>query len=130
MVDCLLSLVFDEPMDCYEALGLPERLGNRIMRLSPFNAYQARDGWLVIGSGTDAHWNNILRAVGREELVGDARYADLSGRITHNDEVDAVHYRMDGKTHRGGCARSALYAVSTSSVGRCTPSRTFSRGRT
>ena len=90
MVDCLLSLVFDEPMDCYEALGLPERLGNRIMRLSPFNAYQAEDGWLVIGSGTDAHWNNILRAVGREELVGDARYADLSGRITHNDEVDAV----------------------------------------
>ena len=28
--------------------------------------------------------------MGREELVGDARYADLSGRITNNDEVDAV----------------------------------------
>ncbi len=90
MVDCLVSLVFDEPMDCYEALGLPERLGNRIMRLSPFNAYPAQDGWLVVGAGTDAHWNNILRAIGREELVGDARYADLSGRITHNDEVDAL----------------------------------------
>ena len=90
MVDCLLSLVFDEPMDCYDSLGLPDRLGNRIMRLSPFNAYQAKDGWLVVGSGTDAHWNNILRAVGRGELVGDARYADLSGRITNNDEVDAV----------------------------------------
>ena len=90
MVDCLLSLVFDEPMDCYEALGLPDRLGNRIMRLSPFNAYPASDGWLVIGSGTDEHWNNILRAVGRGELVGDPRYMDLSGRITNNDEVDAV----------------------------------------
>ena len=90
MVDCLLSLVFDEPMDCYEALGLPDRLGNRIMRLSPFNAYPASDGWLVIGSGTDEHWNNILRAVGRGELVGDPRYKDLSGRITNNDEVDAV----------------------------------------
>ncbi len=90
MVDCLLSLVFDEPMDCYEALGLPDRLGNRIMRLSPFNAYEAHDGWLVIGSGTDPHWNNILRAIGREELVGDPRYEDLSARITRNDEVDAV----------------------------------------
>ena len=44
----------------------------------------------MVGSGTDKHWNNILRAVGRGELVGDSRYSDLSGRITHNDEVDAV----------------------------------------
>ena len=90
MVDCLLSLVLDEPLDCYEELGLPERLGNRIMRLSPFNAYPAKDGWLVIGAGTDTHWHNILRAIGREELIGDQRFANLSGRITRSEEVDAI----------------------------------------
>ena len=58
----------------------------------------------MIGSGTDEHWNNILRAVGRGELVGDPRYKDLSGRITNNDEVDAVITRVDGKAHRGGGA--------------------------
>ena len=70
-------------------------------------AYPAKDGWLVIGSGTDAHWNNILRAVGREELVGDARYADLSGRITRNDEVDAVITEWTEK-HTAEDALSAL----------------------
>lgn len=90
MADCLLSMVLDEPLDCYEALGLPERLGNRIMRLSPFNAYPAKDGWLVIGSGTDAHWRGVLRALGREDLEDDARYADLSGRVTRSGEVDAL----------------------------------------
>ena len=90
MLDCLLSLVLDEPLDCYEELGLPERLGNRIMRLSPFNAYPAKDGWLVIGAGTDTHWHNILRAIGREELIGDQRFANLSGRITRSEEVDAI----------------------------------------
>ena len=128
MVDCLLSLVFDEPMDCYEVLGLPDRLGNRIMRLSPFNAYPASDGWLVVGSGTDEHWNNILRAVGRGELVGDPRYKDLSGRITNNDEVDAVITQWTENTPWRRPSRSC--AATTSSAGPCTPSGTSSPGRT
>ncbi len=90
MADCIFSLVFDEPMDCYEALGLPERMGNRIMRLSPFNSYETKDGWLIIATGTDAHWQDLLRAVGRDDLIGDARYADMSGRLTNNAEIDAI----------------------------------------
>ncbi len=90
MVDCIFSLVFDEPMDCYEALGLPERMGNRIMRLSPFNSYETKDGWIVIATGTDAHWRDLLRAIGRGDLIGDSRYADMSGRLKHNDEIDAI----------------------------------------
>ncbi|MEE9276075.1 MAG: CoA transferase [bacterium] len=90
MVDCLFSLVFDEPMDCYERLGLPERMGNRIMRLSPFNSYPAKEGWIVIVTGTTAHWHNLLRAIGREALIGDSRYEDMTGRLAHNEEIDAL----------------------------------------
>ena len=32
MVDCLFSLVFDEPLDCYEELGVSGRQGNRMTR--------------------------------------------------------------------------------------------------
>lgn len=90
MADCIFSLVFDEPMDCYEELGLPERMGNRIMRLSPFNSYAAKGGWLVIATGTDAHWHDLLRTIGRGDLIGEARYADMTGRLTHNDEIDEI----------------------------------------
>ena len=90
MSDCLFSLIFDEPMDCYEELGLPERMGNRIMRLSPFNSYPARDGWLIVATGTDGHWRDLLRVIGRGDLIGDARYADMTGRLTHNEEIDAL----------------------------------------
>lgn len=90
MADCIFSLVFDEPMDCYEELGLPERMGNRIMRLSPFNSYAAKGGWLVIATGTDAHWHDLLRTIGRDDLIAEARYADMTGRLTHNDEIDEI----------------------------------------
>ena len=29
-------------------------MGNRIMRLSPFNSYETKDGWIIIATGTDA----------------------------------------------------------------------------
>ena len=90
MVDCLFSLVFDEPLDCYEQLGLPPRMGNRIMRLSPFNSYPTGDGWIVIATGTTAQWHTLLRAIEREDLIGNVRYGEMSDRLIHNDEVDAL----------------------------------------
>ncbi|HIJ56236.1 MAG TPA: CoA transferase [Deltaproteobacteria bacterium] len=90
MVDCLFSLVFDEPLDCYEQLGLPPRMGNRIMRLSPFNSYPTEDGWIVIATGTTAQWHTVLRAIERKDLIDDARYKEMSDRLIHNDEVDAL----------------------------------------
>lgn len=90
MIDCIFSLIFDEPMDCYERLGLPPRLGNRIMRLAPFNAYETKDGWIVVASGTDAHWRDILRGIEREDLIGDERYEDMSRRVTRCAEVDEL----------------------------------------
>ncbi len=105
MVDCIFSLVFDEPMDCYEALGLPERMGNRIMRLSPFNSYETKDGWIVIATGTDAHWRDLLRAIGRGDLIGDSRYADMSGRLKHNDEIDAILAEWTRQRETAGAIR-------------------------
>ncbi len=90
MIDCIFSLIFDEPMDCYEQLGLPPRIGNRIMRLAPFNSYETEDGWIIIASGTNPHWHNILRGIEREDLIGDARYEEMSDRVTRYAEVDGV----------------------------------------
>ena len=90
MVDCLFSLVFDVPLDCYEQLGLPPRMGNRIMRLSPFNSYPTEDGWIIIATGTTAQWHILLRAIEREDLIGDDRYKEMPDRLINNDEVDAL----------------------------------------
>lgn len=90
MVDALFSLIFDEPLDCYEQLNLPLRMGNRIMRFSPFNSFRTRDGWIVVGAATTEHWHSILRAIDREELIGDARFEETTERLSRNDEVDTI----------------------------------------
>lgn len=90
MTDCLFSLIFDEPLDHYEALGLPPRMGNRIMRISPFNAYPAQDGWLVIATGTNAHWHMLARTIGHADLIEKEGYAQIEDRLERNEEIDSI----------------------------------------
>ncbi len=88
MLDSISSLLWDEPLDFYLQAGEPPRRGNRFWRASPFNSYRTRDGFVVICAFTNAHWTNILTAIGRDDLVGDPRLADNQKRIQHNDIVD------------------------------------------
>jgi len=90
MTDCLVALVLDESLDVWPALGLSTRQGNRLPRLSPFNAYPAQDGWIAIGAASDAEWTRLLGAIGRADLEGDARFMSRGGRLAHNERVDAV----------------------------------------
>ena len=90
MVDCLFSMLMDESLDCFEALGLAPRQGNRIVRFSPFNTYRARDGWVAIGAATAEEWDNLLRAIGREDLAAHPDWSRVGWRIANNEQVDAL----------------------------------------
>ncbi|MFI4986844.1 MAG: CaiB/BaiF CoA transferase family protein [Alphaproteobacteria bacterium] len=90
MADCLVSLMFDEPLDCYERLGLPLRQGNRIMRFSPFNSYATRDGAVVIGAATGADWTALLEEMARTDLLASEDFMSTSWRLANNDAVDRV----------------------------------------
>jgi formyl-CoA transferase len=90
MADCLLSLIFDEPFECYGELGLDHRQGNRIARFSPFNTYQALDGSVAIGAGTTADWAKLLQIMGRQDLLNSVEFMNPGWRIENNDKVDAV----------------------------------------
>ncbi len=88
MSDCLFSLIYDEPIDCYERLNLAPRQGNRIMRFSPFNIFRTHDGWVAIGAATHSEWLALLDAMGRADLKEDPDMMDIGWRIVNNTKVD------------------------------------------
>ena len=90
MADCLFSLIFDEPIDCYDRLNLAPRQGNRVMRFSPFNAFRTSDGWVAIGAATHADWLALLEAMGRGDLKDDPNMMQIAWRIVNNAAVDSV----------------------------------------
>jgi crotonobetainyl-CoA:carnitine CoA-transferase CaiB-like acyl-CoA transferase len=88
MMDSLFSFLFDESLDVYVDRGIPIRTGNRRLRLTPFNSYKAKDGYVVICSASDGHWATLLKTMGREDLLDDPRYKRLDFRMQNADEVD------------------------------------------
>jgi CoA:oxalate CoA-transferase len=79
--------------DYYHRTGEPPpRTGNRQAALSstPYNVYPAADGWVAIHVVTEAHWKNLIKAMGREALGDDPRFRTNPDRVRHMDETDAV----------------------------------------
>lgn len=90
MTDCLLSLVLDEPLDCYERLNQSPRQGNRIMRFSPFNTYPTRDGTVAIGAATNEDWVALLHVMGRSDLAQNETFMSMGWRVANNEQIDAI----------------------------------------
>lgn len=94
MQDCLFFALPDS-VELFAAGTVPRRAGNTHpnpggRRTAPFNLYRTRDGELVICGSTERQWNGVLQAIGREDLIGDPRYAQRSQRGERADEVDAL----------------------------------------
>ncbi len=90
MVDCLFALLYDDPIDWYERLGVPVRQGNRIMRFSPVNTNRTHDGWAVLGAATADQWHGMLKAIGRADLIDDPDWGRVEWRLANNAEVDEL----------------------------------------
>jgi crotonobetainyl-CoA:carnitine CoA-transferase CaiB-like acyl-CoA transferase len=79
--------------DYYYRTGkMPPRTGNRQAGLNsaPYNVYPTSDGHVAIHVVTEAHFQNLLKAMGREDLAADPRFATNAGRVAHMDETDAL----------------------------------------
>lgn len=90
MMDALIALMLDEAPDFWASQGRSLRMGNRLLRLTPFNSYLTNDGYIVIANGNDLHWERLLKAMGREDLIGDSRFSIQAQRTANADEVDAI----------------------------------------
>src|SRR6201996_6319349 len=64
---------------------VPPRAGNRQAGLSsaPYNAFRTADGWVAIHVVTEGHWQNLLRAMGREDLLDDPLFATHAPRAAN-----------------------------------------------
>jgi crotonobetainyl-CoA:carnitine CoA-transferase CaiB-like acyl-CoA transferase len=59
------------------------RRGNFHPTISPYETFEAADGWINIGVANDKFWTLFCDAIGRPELLTDSRFATPSARVTH-----------------------------------------------
>jgi formyl-CoA transferase len=67
------------------------RTGSRSTNTSPRNAYRTSDeGWVCLSASTQGMTEKLFRAIGREDMVSDPRFADNPARLKHWQALDAI----------------------------------------
>jgi crotonobetainyl-CoA:carnitine CoA-transferase CaiB-like acyl-CoA transferase len=88
--DAMFSLL-DQWPSIFAASGrLPRQVGNRHLAAVPYDAYHARDGWLVIAVASNKLFRQLCGAIGRPELGDDPRFRGVVARLEHGDEINAI----------------------------------------
>jgi len=76
----------------YDQLGtVRSREGNRLRNSAPLDNYPTAEGaYICIVGGSDANFGRLCRAMGRDDLLADPRYATLARRSEHADEINGI----------------------------------------
>lgn len=68
----------------------PKPLGSRHPSITPFEAFKAKDGWVIIAVGNDRLWEKFCKAVNREELIKDPDFITNNKRTENHEKLKPI----------------------------------------
>jgi crotonobetainyl-CoA:carnitine CoA-transferase CaiB-like acyl-CoA transferase len=91
LLDAMTSVLGPEALD-FSLSGKPKpRVGNGSNTSSPRNAYVTSDGhWIVVSGSMQSMAERLFRAIGREDMITDPRFAKNENRVANRSEVDEI----------------------------------------
>ena len=66
------------------------RVGNQHPFTAPYDAFEARDGWVVVATASNKLFRALCDAIDRPELAADDRFRSHRGRAANRAEVNAL----------------------------------------
>jgi crotonobetainyl-CoA:carnitine CoA-transferase CaiB-like acyl-CoA transferase len=89
LLDCTLAFLSNY-VTPYFRTGRPIRpVGGGHPQLVPYQAFEASDGYFVLGCLNDRFWPSVCQAIGEPELASDPRYLTNPDRVAHRDTLIA-----------------------------------------
>ncbi|WP_158808893.1 CaiB/BaiF CoA-transferase family protein [Beijerinckia sp. L45] len=64
---------------------IPEPLGTSNRMSAPYQAVRASDGYFVMGATNHKLWTLLCNVLGRQDLLQDARFTDISSRLANRE---------------------------------------------
>ena len=75
----------------YWASGMsPHGWGSGAAMIAPYEAFQTRDGWIVIAAGNDGLFQKLGAALGHPEWAADPRFRTNADRVKNRDALSAL----------------------------------------
>lgn len=67
----------------------PKRFGAHHYAVAPLGVFRGKDGYVVI-QAVEHQWPNFAKAIGREDLITDPKFATNAKRLEHREELIAI----------------------------------------
>lgn len=87
MMDSLVAVLENAVVRYFATGEVPQPLGSRHPAITPFEAFAAADGYVIIAIGNDTLWEKFCEHVGRRELISDARFRTNADRTANHSEL-------------------------------------------
>lgn len=89
MLDCLVSMLAYYTTLAQVSGEAPRATGSSHATIVPLGSFRTADAWIVVAATTEGFWRNLCRALERDDMVTDARYATLADRQANRSELMA-----------------------------------------
>lgn len=90
LFDCQAAMLANQAMNYFVSGKPPDRLGNAHPNIAPYQVFATADGHVVLAVGNDGQFRAFCRAVGREDLAADPRYATNAARVAARSSLIAA----------------------------------------
>lgn len=78
-------------VEAYDTEGIvPTRTGNRDVRSAPRNLYETEDGYVALSASSQNIFENVMAAIGRDDLINDSRFRNNAVRVENAEELDTL----------------------------------------
>lgn len=90
MTDAVLSVLENAVVEYTVTGEVPKIIGSGHPSISPFDVFEAKDGWFVIGVGNDTLWERFCKIIDKEGLIRDPRFTSNDKRSKNYDKLKSL----------------------------------------
>ncbi len=91
LVEAGLALTVAESAAYFVNGVVPKVSGTRNHLSAPYEAYKAKDGYVIVGAGNQKLWEKFCtQVVNKPEWIEDLRFGKVSDRIKHADDLQVL----------------------------------------
>ena len=95
--DCAIAALINQAHNAMTSGTNPTPMGSAHPNLVPYRAFEANDGWFVIGVGSDNQWLTLVEAL---ELDNQVNWATNEGRVDAREAVESCVANAVSKFNR------------------------------
>ncbi len=90
LMDSIIAILTYQAGNFLATGRAPGRVGNRHPMITPYESFETEDGYVIFAVGNQRLWESFIKALGKEELNEDPRFADMKSRNQNPAELKAI----------------------------------------